>query len=82
MKLFATITALLGALGLLSLRLGADAPKALPDITLTEVQIVGSRYVYICDGTEITEKEYKDFGKKNALDKMREFMQRYKIPMK
>ena len=59
-KLFATITALLGALGLLSLRLGAIS------LDLKDVQISDYRYVYTCDGTEITEKEYKDLGKKDA----------------
>lgn len=53
------------AVGALGLQLGALQPKALPDITLTEVQVIGTRYEY-CDGTEISKKEYDDLSKPNA----------------
>ena len=59
-KLFATITALLGALGLLSLRLGATS------LDLKDVQVSDYRYIYTCDGTEITAKEYANLAKPNA----------------
>jgi len=35
-------------------------------IPLTEIQIVGSRYVYSCDETEITAEEYASFALPDA----------------
>jgi len=39
-------------------------------------------HYYEVDSMDFEELMEADFGKKNAMDKMREFMQRYKIPMK
>ena len=46
--------------------IGVASAASLDTLSLSPVQIIGSRYVYTCDGTEITAKEYTSFAEKDA----------------